>query len=301
MRGVNRSWSIVLIAAGSVTVACARKHVEGDRPAGGTPRSAAMAIKITIDSGTAKHVMTTRMLALGTKSRMELTSDLVPGGHDSYMVIDSRDNTMLSVMPSAKMATIMKVPSVTYVSSVDIPKVTRSNVTRDETIDLGPGDPILGFATHHYRHVRASSTTLTYSDRVCTRNGSSASEVWVTTDPAAAAIERAANVGAFSSKMPGMRDLSRRVAASEGKIPHGVELRSIATDTSISATGAVTATRFETEFTELSSAPLDTALFTAPAEFRLMDMRGLTISGDMSKIMAQQATTLEPGCIAKPA
>jgi hypothetical protein len=262
------------------------------------PRSLAMSIRTTIDSGAAKHVTGFRVQVWGTKSRMDFSSDLLPEGTRSYMVFDSKDSMTLSVVPSAKMATIMRMPSTNYVP--DIPTFSSSKVTRDDVVDLGPGERILGFATHRYRYVRARTTTATYADRICTETHTSTQEVWLSTDPEPGAIMKAIDSGGMHPQS--MAQARTRAVGADSlrrKLPEGVQLRSIALDTAINPDGSRTATAMTSEYTELSRAPLDSTLFVMPDGFKLMDMRGITVSGDFSKVFPKETKPLRPGCVAK--
>jgi hypothetical protein len=263
------------------------------------PPSVAMTMTMTTDSGTVRHKFTSRFFAQGTKTRVEISTDSKSAADGTYMVYDSKDSTILSVMPSAKVATLMKVPSVHY--EPDFPTVTSSDVTRDEVLDLGPSEPLLGFSTHRYRYKRASTTTITYADRACTQTRTSSEEVWLTTDFSADAISKAVHTsmsfaGSIATKVASLVARADSLATNR---PKGFALRTVTSDTVVYPTGGPAPTSFVTEYTELSRAPLDSMLFAAPSGFNVMDMRGITISGDMSKIFAKSIKAPEPGCTAK--
>jgi hypothetical protein len=291
MRGSNSV--AVLVLVGGASACGGGRSVQGP-PVAPAAQTFAMTTRMTFDSGAAKHVMAERFVVGGAKTRMEISSD---DSARTYMVIDSKDQTMMTVMPSLKMTQIMKAPSmkIDYVP----PKVETSKDSRAATTDLGPGEPILGFATHRYRYTHGGTSTLTYSDRVCTETTASTRDVWLTTDPAAVAIQQAVDRGMDTeAHMFTSRRSSKDAKVAAAPKDRGLEMRSISYDTTIDASGARKARTNTTEITELSAAPLDTTLFTAPGGFRVMDMRGITISGDMSKVFAD-SQTLRPGCVAR--
>jgi hypothetical protein len=299
MRGINvrRGFMAVVVVYG--ISACGGGH----SPAQGadvTPVSGSYAKKekITIDSGSTKRIMTTRVLVRDAQSRMEFTSDMLRDTSGTVMVYDAKDQTMTTIVPRAKTAMIMKKPAFDFTPG-DLPKVTVAPGSRREMIDLGAGEPILGFPTHRYRLTGASTSTVTYADRICTTTHASADDLWMTNSSDAEAIEKATEAGEMFGAST--KQLSRRshVDSATVRYPKGVTMRSITYDTTTDATGTRTVTSYATEVVELSRAPLDSMLFKTPADFQIMDMRGITISGDMSKILKQTGKPLAPGCVAK--
>jgi hypothetical protein len=196
------------------------------------------------------------------------------------------------------MAMIMKIPSVTM--KPEIPTFSRSGA-HDSTIDLGAGEPILGYATHHYRNLHAGTVTQTYADRVCTSESRGVEDVWMTADTSALSISRDAE-GAISSITPNAAMARERLMSDtvSRRRPRGFALRTVRTDTV--TRGGVTSPPVTStmEIVELSRTSLDSTLFTVPADYRVNDMRGITISGDMSKMMEgfMKQPNL-PGCVAR--
>jgi hypothetical protein len=228
---------------------------------------------------------------------MDALNDLMPGGDHSYLVFDARDSTILSITPQAKVAMMRKMSSTP--ASPDIPSYSFSKPTRDDVIDLGAGEPILGFPTHRYRYLRARTITATFADRVCTQRHSSTQDVWLSTDPRANAIERAIDsAGMHPLSMARARDRTAQADSLSRKRPVGLQLRSVAFDTILRSAGPPIAVRITNEYTELSRAPLDSTLFMAPPGFKMMDVRGIN-HGDPGGVPRKAATPLGPGCVAK--
>jgi len=262
------------------------------------PRTTTIGTRITIDSGGRIHRTAERTLVSGKKARLEMGSEDTTLAGGMYMIFDSADSSMTEVMPKAGIALIIKMPKMNI--DLDLPKVSRSGSSKDTTIDLGPGEPLLGLPTHHYRNVHSGTSTLTYSDRVCTDSSSSTQEYWLTTDSAALAIQAESDSAMSKSLLSAGMAGTRAWADSGRKRPKGMTLRSIRTNTIAGPDGARIPVTHTTEITELARAPFDSTLFAAPAGFRVQDMRAMTISGDFSKLLKDQMKNIpRPGCVAK--
>jgi hypothetical protein len=262
------------------------------------PRSIAMTTRMTIDSGLGPQTFTTRTLSRGTRYRMDIEASSMPHSEGMFMVFDAADSSMLSVSPSSKMATIMKLPS--FTGTMESPKVTSSG-TRDTTIDLGSSEPILGFATHHYRYLHSGTSTTTYADRICTTTMHGVRDEWTTEDTAATSMYREANRAAMQGMGSMLGDRLRQGSDSGSRRrSRGVTLRSVSVDSTDRTGGAPVVMTVTSETTELSRMPLDSTLFVAPAGYQLMDMRAITISGDMSAMMKGLMKNVLPmGCVSK--
>jgi hypothetical protein len=275
----------------------------GSAAAQSAPPSIAMTTRMTVDSGSGPQTIITRMMSRGTRSRTDISVSSMPQAEGVFMVFDASDSSFLEVIPSSKMVMMMKVPALT--GELDLPKVTSSGA-RDTLIDLGTGEPILGFATHHYRRVHSGTSTVTYAKRICTTTSRGATDLWMTEDSVAVSMERESHgammqvPGAATASATADRLRQGQDSAPRRRRARGIELRSISVDSIDRGGGNPIVTTRTSETTELSRSPLDSTLFFAPADFRVMDMRGITVSGDMSKVMdGFMNRALQPGCVAK--
>src|SRR3954471_12921415 len=78
------------------------------------PRSTAVGTRTTIDSGGRAHSFAERTLVRGSKTRLEMgIGDTTSEIEGMYMVFDTADSSVTSVMPKQRMATIIKMPAMT--------------------------------------------------------------------------------------------------------------------------------------------------------------------------------------------
>jgi hypothetical protein len=68
-------------------------------------------------------------------------------------------------------------------------------------------------------------------------------------------------------------------AAARNRPPRGLALRSVRRSSDADANGKPDEGSYTMEYTELSNAPIDSALFTVPNGFQVQDMRGMTLPG----------------------
>lgn len=233
------------------------------------------AINITTDSGTGapdRGSMAMRYQTTATAMRMEImqlggAANRITHGVDIegvYTLINDADSTMATVLPSQHAATIMPNPTAMLGDrakpTVDVKSTTKS------TEDLGPGDKILGHATHHYRMTSSGTVTFKIGDEICTRSTDGETELWIAPDVDIAPAMRsmAAHYG---------MSVPEAAAQPSSALPKGLPLRTKTRQTAVLPTGESRVIETTMEYVELSSAPLDASLFAIPADYRVMDMR----------------------------
>src|SRR4051812_5446668 len=133
----------------------------------GVPHDVTLAMQIRTDSGSKSQTVTERIMVSGSKVRMEIGSDALSATGGVSMIIDRSDSTMTTIMPTAKMAMLIRMP--TLGGMIELPKVSVDSTDGVKTEDLGVGEPILGYATNHTRMATSSATRMTFADRVCTK------------------------------------------------------------------------------------------------------------------------------------
>ncbi|HEY4302943.1 MAG TPA: DUF4412 domain-containing protein [Gemmatimonadaceae bacterium] len=271
------------LSMAAVTAAATSAHAQTKVP-GWT-----YAYNITFDSGTGsanRGSMAMRFQTTATAMRMEIvqiagTANRNAMGIDisgMYTIMNDADSTYTSVMPSQQMAMVMQNPTTMLANQPKASFDVKSKTTSVE--DLGPGDKILGHATHHYRMKTVGTMTVTRGDDACTRSMDGETEVWVAPDVDMSSMTRsmAAHSGAALPDMSGVEDATPI---------KGVPLRSKTRQTAVMPNGESRVVETTNEFVELSNAPLDPSLFKVPADYHLMDMRK-----EMAKLMANGGDSL---------
>jgi hypothetical protein len=195
----------------------------------------------------------------------------------TYSIVDASDSTMISVMPALRTAMMMRIPANMAALAANEPTMSVSDITRNVVEDLGPGPQLLGRETHRYRVTRAATLTTTVGGRSCSAPMDHTTDLWIATDPAASAAIRAAQrrvaavFGATSASGQSSSDVFDRVAPN--RPPRGLILRSIRRNNLAGA--AADSSTYETEYTAISYAAIDSAAFATPPGFTVQDMRGM--------------------------
>jgi len=246
-------------------------------------------IQTRIDSGgTTKPVdRSMRRLTAGNRSRMETARTsggvAVDGAETVIVIFRGDDSTMITLTPSQRSAMIMA-PSM--VSSF-APAFTE-NLTGHTVEDLGPGEPILGHATRHYRVTTTGTFEIAMMGEKCSAPLNATSEHWIAPDVDLGLSDSLGNP--FTSGMS--PTISMKRTGVPATMPKGAVLRSIAKSQGKGPDGSPLAVTSTTEVTELVKGPIDSALFAPPADYRVMDMRAMMANlppGAMEAASAQQA------------
>jgi hypothetical protein len=223
------------------------------------------ATRMTVDSGNGV-TRTTTMRQIVTPSALRIE---IGGLTESYTIMNEKDSTTLMIMPGSRTATIMPMIRATL-SAMPIPKMT-PHFTVHTTEDLGPGGPILGHATRHYRTTSQGTVDVTLEGQTCTRAVNDVAEMWTASDvdlkPAMDLVLRLTG----SSLADALKLNSANVdpdAAARGYPLKTVLRRSVPTPGG--GTRLVTTTL---EYTEVFAGRIEDSLFAIPADYRQMDMR----------------------------
>ncbi len=225
------------------------------------------------DSGKSVVVVRTRVAAGMTRTELEL-----PGVENSvmagmYSVFRSRDSTMTVVIPSRRIASVMS----TNGGAGALTQTIRHNVVRTArpTIaDLGPGDTILGHATHRYRVSGAGRIDYSVYDQVCSRPFESVSEVWIAPDVPASELAHVLTDNLAAAGLP-----TGFVAGADSVNAAGLAgtaLRTTGTLTDRSIPGRPVIVRTTMSFTELARGPIADSVFAPPADYTVRDMRAMS-------------------------
>ena len=187
----------------------------------------------------------------------------------SYTIMNSLDSTMTQVMPSYKMATVIGLGMLGQNRSVHID----TSQYKKTVEDLGPGERLMGHATHRYRVTSSGTMTIAFGDKSCTQPVDGISELWIAPDvDLAPAMEATLNV--FGAT-PGLDQIVRPARDLSSTLPRGTPLRSIMRSTRTDAQGVPRTIITTMEYLDIQHGPVNTALFAVPAEFKKMDMRSM--------------------------
>jgi hypothetical protein len=249
---------------------------------------------MTIDSAPGhRSSMAMRTQATADKVRMEFVQ--IAGGGDigqaegMYMVLSPRDSTMLMVMPQQHMATITGTGLLGMVKPATA--AFKHHVTRKSFVDLGPGERLLGHATHRYRVTTTETSDITIGGQTCTQASDNDTEVWIAPD-----VDMQPAVQAVASQygMAGIGGAGIDTTGNGPSLPKGTALRTVMTLTRQHAGAPMTMT-MKFEIVELSHGPIDNALFSVPADYKTMDTRAMMAdvpAGMMDSIMNAQGSNM---------
>lgn len=233
-------------------------------------------MNITIDSGNADRRISMAIRQQITASRFRMEHVQVSGmsagngAEGMYTIINDADSTMTSVIPGQRVATVMGLGTIFGVGAAMRPTMT-SHVTTTAMEDLGPGDKILGHATRHFRYATAGTIDMTIMGQTCSQRVDGTTEVWLAPDvdllPAmSAAAKHFGNMGAVDA-------LGDQFQLGTKMPIKGAALRTISTNRHLDSAGHTTTVTSTMELVELQHGPLDAAIFTAPSDYNVMDMR----------------------------
>ena len=187
----------------------------------------------------------------------------------SYTIMNSVDSTMTQVTPSYKMAMVMGLGMLGQNRSVHID----TSQYKKTVEDLGPGERLMGHATHRYRVTATGTMTITFGDKSCTQPVDGISELWIAPDvDLAPAMEATLNV--FGAT-PGLDQIVRPARDLSSTLPRGTPLRSIMRTTRTDAQGVPRTITTTMDYLDIQHGPVNTAVFAVPADFKKMDMRSM--------------------------
>ena len=146
-----------------------------------SPHGAGYTTVTTSDTSGHKTTTSLRTEILGDKYLSTITSNGGPRPVEMTTIIDSIAGTMTSIMPAQSMAMIMA-RSLLQASPMSGITIDFDGQPTTEVVDLGAGERILGYATHHYRNTAAYTMKVTIGGETCTRLSHDVAEVWTTDD-----------------------------------------------------------------------------------------------------------------------
>lgn len=194
-------------------------------------------------------------------------------------VVDDRDSSLTMFMPDQHTAMVTDMGAVlgsaSAMRSGMTPKFTQ-HLTTNRMDDLGPGERILGHATHRYRLTTAGTMDVTIQGETCTKPVDAVSEMWMADDVDLMPVMQAMTkhfsaVGEVANMTQAASDAAK--ALPPGFPTKGTALRTVSRSTARGADGKTVPVTSTTEYVEMSQAPIPNSIFAVPSDYKVMDAR----------------------------
>jgi len=226
-------------------------------------------LKIAGDSnGSALPETTVRQWVSARRIRMELANAAMAAASGSYTVFNAADSTISMVIPAYQAVTVTPSGFALAMAKSARPK-TETHLTSNSLEDLGPGESILGHATHHYRVTTVGTIKLTLGGSSCDRRVDSQTEAWVAPD-----IDQRAIVKPLVDMGMAPSDMVPQWDSAMAKLPTGIPLRTVITSRGTDRDGKALTVKRTLEYTALAHVPAADSVFATPKGYQVMDMRG---------------------------
>lgn len=253
------------------------------------------AMRFTIDSGAGGTpvVMSMRQQVAGSRLRMETSALGMPEeASGMYMIFSNADTSMTTVMPGQRAAMIMPMNGMPGMPNFRAQRMS-VHATNSDLTDLGPGEAILGHATHRYRIASSGAMELTIMGQTCTQKFDHVSELWIAPDVDMDAA-RQAILNSMSSIGP-MELEMQMYGSARSQLPKGTALRTVATTKSYDVAGNARPVTTTMEYTELSHGAIPDSAFAIPAGFQTTNMRELMKAVPAGMLDSVMKATREKG------
>jgi len=265
----------IVARCGTVVVSLTAAISPASLPAQGSLPGWSLTTNIVIDSGqgAAKRssiAMKQQVTARRIRQSFVQVSGALTEAEGMYMVYDTADSTVTTVMPAQQVATVSS--SNFAAMGALLPKVER-HVTKNVVDDLGPGEPMLGRPTHRFRVTQAGTVETTLMGESCVQPFDDVSEMWIAPS---LDLERASEAMAktlLSATGLGGDVPNRTGSSTESKLPKGSPLRTIHRSTHMDEQGKPFTVTMTMDIVELIEGPIDDVVFAVPDGYRTMDMR----------------------------
>jgi hypothetical protein len=234
-----------------------------------TSPSLTNAMKLTVDSGDGRTVeMTMRMRVRDGRVRMEVEGEITAMAPGMFQIIDTKQQTMTSVMPSQKMAMVIPLTSLAALNKVTA-AATLVGTPVVQVEELGAGEPIIGHPTRRIRTTLDYTLSYPFPSGACPKRINSVTEEWIASDlkDIVPMMRNGASLVPEDAVSPAQTEIMKRIVG----LQKGVALRAISRETL--PTGKVVT--MKTDVTEWSIAPIDSTAFQVPAGMSVMDMASM--------------------------
>jgi hypothetical protein len=248
-----------------------------------------MTAAVSSDSGTSTHGLTGIMTAeiLGNRVRFAV-SGMAGSAFGNYMIVDSGTKTLTSVYPKGRLAVVSHPAEMTSGGSLHVTMVNRLRPGYSVE-DLGPGEPVLGHRTHHYRESFTYDAIIKAGGDSCSSEKRHVAEVWVTSDsgvPDWAIISKSMSTlvsPAISS------DMMKQLATARGQHIAGVALKTLSTVTSIGTNGDSSMVHSKWEVTAMRHVAIDATEFQIPSGYKINELRKPVADSRLDSVARREA------------
>jgi hypothetical protein len=213
----------------------------------------------------------------GGNSRIDIIASMAPGGmmaQGTYMITNAAKGLVTSVDPAKRQYTVINLAELGKTANDmqaalgGVAKTEISNV-KVSLEDLGPGEPLDGYATYKYRLTQAFTMNMTVMGHTMSTPSQSTTDIWVAPqldglmDPSARPATTVA---------PGpMAELMKQVVAEYSKMRKGLMLKRVSTSVGGSG-GHERTTTITTTITNVKKSAISPSVFEVPAGYTKVAM-----------------------------
>lgn len=213
----------------------------------------------------------------GSYSRIDYTQTMVPGGMMSagtYMITNAATKTVTSVDPAKHEYTVIDVGELGKAAGdmqAAMGGVAKTEITdiKVNVEDLGPGEPLDGYATYKYRLTQSWTMKITVMGHAMSTPSQSMTDIWI-----APQLDGLMDPSARPAPGPAtgmMAELTTQLTAAYAKVRKGLPLKRVST--SESGEGARKHTTTMTMLiTNVKKAAISPSVFQVPAGYTKVDM-----------------------------
>ncbi|MDB4887720.1 MAG: hypothetical protein JWN79_3158 [Gemmatimonadetes bacterium] len=255
--------------------------------------------RVTTDSGNGQPPAVTvmRTLRAGTLTRIEMFEGGDATDPRAIMITDSAAGTLLSVMPAQQSAVLIAYSPATMRPMLEAVRMQPVGKPESRTDDLGDGPAILGHPTHHYRTTGRSVMHYAGPTVSCDRTTETRTDVWTTRDSIGPREpHRARQAPAVMAPGEGSAAAVPTLDTTAMRFQAGARSHLLRTETASTLVRdgvPPQSVKVTDEVTELRYGPLDSALFSAPAGYRVTDRRAMMAGIDQKKMYEAMAPMFE--------
>jgi hypothetical protein len=208
----------------------------------------------------------------GGNSRIDVSESLAPGGVMSagkYMITSSSKGTVTSVDPAKHQYTVIDVAELGK-TATDL-QAAMGGIAKTEIADakvsmedLGPGEPLDGYATYKYRLTESFTMNMTIMGHTISTPSASSTDIWLAPQ-LDGVMDPSARPPTSVSTGP-MAELTRQTITAYSKMRKGLMLKRVTTSDQGTGDHKRTTT-ITTTITNVKKSPISASVFEVPAGY----------------------------------
>jgi hypothetical protein len=233
----------------------------------------------------------------GGNSRIDVSESLAPGGMmgaGTYMISSAAKGTVTSVDPAKHQYTVIDIAewgkAATDLQSAmgGIAKTEIADV-KVAVEDLGPGEPLDGYATYKYRLTQSFTMNITMMGRTISSPSQSTTDLWVA--PQLDGIMDPSSRPTFGAPTGPMAELAKQMITAYGKMRKGLMLKRVTTVEGGTGDHKHTTT-MTTTITNVKKSPISASVFEVPSGYAKVEM--MDAIGASAQAQAAEARAHKP-------